>query len=222
MSLRSALQLTAAALATLLLFLISLSVGGSSVGMNEALSWLARSREFDSSINYILSDLRLPRTLACLLVGANLGFAGGLLQTLLKNPLAEPYTLGLSGGATLGAVLAILLQLQPAWLILPLFAVTGCLAVTAIILKIAWRESFYSQRTLILCGVMISLFCGSLVVLLMTLFDPYQIQTSFFWMLGQLGSDRDHWWPMAAFGLAATWIWSSFRTHDLDRLLLGD
>ncbi|MEQ1876610.1 MAG: iron chelate uptake ABC transporter family permease subunit, partial [Bdellovibrionia bacterium] len=147
--------------------ILSMCLGGGSAGFSE-FSALVTGRELDDSIRYILIELRFPRTMACLVVGACLGLSGALLQTLLRNPLAEPYTLGLSGGATLGAVIAILLRLQPAWLVIPFFSVAGCLVVTSFILKIAWRDTFYSQRTLILCGVMISLFCGSLVVLLMT------------------------------------------------------
>ncbi|HEX4922454.1 MAG TPA: iron ABC transporter permease [Bdellovibrionales bacterium] len=208
-------------LAALALIAASLSVGGSNVGMTELGAWIT-GQSLDEAALYILTDVRLPRTMACLVVGCGLGLSGALLQTLLKNPLAEPYTLGLSGGATLGAVLAILLRLQPAWLLIPFSAVGGCLLVTFFILKIAWRNTFYSQRTLILCGVMTSLFCGSLVVLLMTLFDPYQIQSSFFWMLGQMGSDRDRWWPLLLALLIGSTIWCLRSSADLDRLLLGE
>jgi iron complex transport system permease protein len=203
------------------LFFLSLIVGGSDVGFDEVRTWLT-STLTDESTLFILSDLRLSRTLACMTVGASLGLAGSLLQTLLRNPLAEPYTLGLSGGATLGAVIAILLRWQPAWLIIPLASVLGCLIVTAFILKIAWRNTFYSQRTLILCGVMTSLFCGSVVVLLMTLFDPYQMQASFFWMLGQVGSDRDRWWPFLLALLSLSLLWGLKNSSQLDRLLLGE
>jgi len=220
MSGRSTLSLAATLTALFGLAIVSMATGAGSAGF-EHLTALPNGTLEDST-RYILIELRFPRTMACIVVGACLGLCGALLQTLLRNPLAEPYTLGLSGGATLGAVLAILLRLQPAWLMIPFASVAGCLLVTAFILKIAWRETFYSQRTLILCGVMISLFCGSLVVLLMTLFDPYQMQSSFAWMLGQMGSDRDHWWPLLFILFAISLAWSLKNAVHLDRMLLGE
>ena len=202
---------------------VSMITGGSEVGLSALLGAVfGDGNAVDPADQFILANVRFPRTMSCLTVGACLGLSGALLQTLLRNPLAEPYTLGLSGGATLGAILAILLKLQPAWLLIPFSSVLGCLAVTSIILKIAWRGTFYSQRTLILCGVMISLFCGSLVVLLMTMFDPYQMQSSFFWMLGQMGSDRDHWWPILFLLFALSLAGGLADARNLDRLLLGE
>src|SRR4051812_6166748 len=90
-----------------LLFTMSMSVGGSGLGVLDFIMWLRG--EASESSSFIFFNLRLPRTITGLLVGSSLGFSGALLQTMLSNPLAEPYTLGLSGGASLGAVLAILI-----------------------------------------------------------------------------------------------------------------
>src|SRR4051812_24982689 len=83
---------------------ISLSVGAADINLWRMIkSFFANSPE-QENLNYIFWQLRIPRTFACLSIGCSLGVAGALLQTMLKNPLAEPYTLGVSGGATLGAI----------------------------------------------------------------------------------------------------------------------
>jgi iron complex transport system permease protein len=199
---------------------VSLFVGSGNVPPAFVLDWLT-GQTVEDSLRFILEGLRLPRTLVCMGVGASLGLAGALLQTLLKNPLAEPYTLGLSGGASLGAVTAILFQLQPLWLFTPAFATVGCLIATLFVLGMNHEQTSRS-KTLILSGVMVSLFSGSFVILLLTWLEPFQIQAALFWMMGQVGTERDTWWPLSlsVFAIVSTVVW--IRNKDLDLLLLGE
>lgn len=184
------------------------------------LQWLSL-QNIDSSQSFILESLRLPRTLVCLSVGASLGLAGALLQTLLRNPLAEPYTLGLSGAASLGAILSILLKIQPQWLATPFFATLGCLVATLFVLS-ANRQSRARSKTLILSGVMISLFCGSFVILLLTWLEPFQIQSALFWMMGQVGTERDSWWALSWGTFILLFLFAYTQSKHLDLLLLGE
>ncbi len=204
------------------LFCLSMSVGTSSIDFSIFLKYLFQKVPLDNSQIYILESLRFPRTMTALSVGASLGLAGLLLQMLLDNPLAEPYTLGLSGGATLGALISLIIPLLPLSLWLPLGALIGCALVTAIILLLLKNSSAFRARALILFGIMISLFCGSLVTLLLSLFDPTKLHTAIHWMMGHCGTSRDLWWPLVASTCALSTIWVYHRNSSLDSLLLGE
>ena len=208
-------------LCLLILFTLSMMTGGSDTGFFDLYYWLLGT-DIPTEKIYILEDLRWNRTWTCLLVGASLSLSGLLLQTLLNNPLAEPYTLGLSGGASLGVVLAMIFLPFSQTISLPLGGFIGCLMVTFIIGRIAMRESLSVSYHLILFGVMISLFCGSLVILTLSLFEPSRLQTAFLWMVGRAGTERDHWWPLLAVTLSFAICWTYFRLYSLDKLLLGD
>ncbi len=202
------------------LSVLSMSIGSSSVGFTHLLS--SFFEKLDPTVSYIIWELRFPRTCAALLIGASLGLSGLLLQTLLQNPLAEPYTLGLSGSASLGAVVMLTLGVQPSWAMLPLGALTAALLATLLILKLARTSFAWDQKRLILTGIMISLFCSSLVTVVIAYLDPFKIQTALYWMIGHIGTERDHWWP-ALLGLFLMSLLHFLRfAKDLDRLHLGN
>ena len=116
-----------------ILLCLSIVVGASATGFFELINLIGSNTTDDSTL-YIFQYLRFPRTMTLIFVGASLGLSGSLLQTLLENPLAEPYTLGLSGGASLGAIVGIALELQPFWLFTPLLAFVGCMLATIFVL----------------------------------------------------------------------------------------
>jgi len=199
---------------------MSMCAGGSGLGFSDFMAWLQNGTS--DSTSFIFLSLRLPRTITCILVGSSLGFSGALLQTMLANPLAEPYTLGLSGGASLGAVIAILIGIEPLWLSTPAFAFLGCLLATLLIVTLSRASNLNTNRSLILAGVMISLFCGSLVILILNFLSPFQLQSALIWMMGQVGTERDHWWPVLFIFSCLAFLWSLKNSVHLDRLLLGD
>lgn len=205
-----------------LTFLLSISLGVSSLGIEDILNYLFNRNRLDHQSIYIIENLRLPRTLAAFLVGFSLGLSGLLLQTLLQNPMVEPYTLGLSGGASLGSLLFLIVGVHPSWAAMPLGALTGSLFVTFFIIKLASKTFYWSQNRLILVGIMISLFCGSLVTIGFTLLDPLKMQTNFFWLIGQVGTDRDQWWPFLFILILLSILFIYFSSHRLDSLLLGE
>ncbi len=202
----------------LLLAFVSMNVGASSVGFQNLIMYL-KGQALEPSVKYILSDLRLPRTIALIAVGLSLGLCGVLLQTILENSLAEPYTLGVSGGAALGAVVAFIFSTS---LGLPLGAFFGAFLVTGIVLFVTKLSGSWKSNVLILVGVMVSLFCGSLVTILVSVLDPSKMQIVLFWMMGQVGSTRDTWSPYLVLLFAIIYLFVFFKRDQLDRLLLGD
>ena len=140
----------------------------------------------DDPVTIIVSELRLPRVLLGILIGATLGVAGASLQGVLRNPLADPGVVGVSASAALGAVIAIHLGLQFVWpLFIPIFAMIGALVATAILLIVSIRES--SVLMLILVGIGISSLAMAGVSLVMNLADsPMSIRDMIMWMLGSL------------------------------------
>lgn len=203
------------------LIVTSLSTGAGHTSYAEFFSFLQNSLN-NQSLEYIFSELRIPRTFALVSIGLSLGYSGVILQTLLDNPLSEPYTLGLSGGATLGAVLALALGISPVWLSLPLGSVIGCVLVTTFVLGFSQKKVLWKSNSMILVGVMISLFCGAFVTLIISLLEPSKMQLAIFWMMGQVGSPRDAWW-IYLFSLFVMAFGFGFinRIH-LDRFLLGE
>ncbi|MEM6833610.1 MAG: FecCD family ABC transporter permease [Sphingomonadales bacterium] len=144
----------------------------------------------DAKLVTIVQELRLPRTLLALLIGAAMGMSGAVLQGLLRNPLAEPQVLGITSAAGLGAVIAIyfgLARLFP--YALPLCAMAGAGIVTGTLYAIVSRGS--SGLTLILAGVAISGLCISLQSLAMNLSpNPWAVNEMIFWLLGSV-KDRN-------------------------------
>lgn len=137
----------------------------------------------------ILLDLRLPRTLLCLGIGAALGLAGAAMQGLLRNPLAEPGLLGVSGGAALGAVLALYTGFADSFaLALPLAGFTGTALAVGFVYFLAGRHT--GSSTLILAGVAVASLCGALISLVLNWSKtPTAVAEIVFWMMGSL-ADR--------------------------------
>lgn len=151
----------------------------------------------------ILWTLRLPRVLTAFAVGGLLGLAGALLQALLRNPLADPYVLGLSSGAALATLLAMLLGVTFAWQ--PLAGFLGALASTLVLFALTRSPQLLPEH-LLLNGVMLAAALGAAVALLLSLSPEPQMRGMFFWLMGDL-SQRDAWGPallVLGIGLAGT------------------
>jgi iron complex transport system permease protein len=205
--------------------LISLKLGAARISWEEVFIFLSdpdRHSHLPHDTLTILRDLRLPRTLASIIIGATLGLTGLMLQSLLRNPLAEPYTMGLSGGSAFGAIVALALGLEPARVWLPIISAAGCFLALAIVVLLGGRNLNLGGRTFILYGMMTSLFFGALVVTGMSFLPANKVQVAVFWMMGEFGTTRDSW--IYQFGpiLIAGWL-LLFRQHRaLDALTLGD
>ena len=133
----------------------------------------------------ILFDIRLPRVFLGACVGASLAVAGAGLQALLRNPLAEPYLLGVSNGAALGTMLGFVVLGQYAFA-RPLLAFAGAGLASAVVFQMAKGRSGMNVERLVLSGVIVTTFLSSVIVLLTTLLDAARLRSFTFWLLGDL------------------------------------
>ncbi len=133
----------------------------------------------------ILFDIRLPRILLGASVGASLALAGASLQSLLRNPLAEPYLLGVSNGAALGTMLAFVFFAQFE-LARPVFAFAGASLATFVVYQMAKSRAGMNVERLVLSGVIVTTFLSSIIVLLTSLLDAAKLRSFTFWLLGDL------------------------------------
>lgn len=167
--------------------LIALRIGGGSVGIswNEVIRWITGGK-IDELHADVLSRVRLPRVLLAVSAGAALSCAGVIYQALLRNPLADPYTLGVSGGATLGAVLAIALAPHHAAPVISSAALAGATLSILLIYAIARLWGGFSTSTLILAGIALNMVFSSLILFLEYLADFTQVYQMIRWMMGGL------------------------------------
>ena len=164
----------------------ALAMGPASLSAGEVLLGLFGGGETPASV--IVREIRLPRVLLGLMVGASLGLSGAALQGLLRNPLADPGIIGVSASAGLGAVIALYFGFAAAFsLALPLFAMAGALLATAMLFALASRDT--SVLTLILVGIGIASLAVALTSLAMNLAPtPYALTDMVLWLLGSLSN----------------------------------
>ena len=209
------LLLPALILAVAALFVISLAIGPAPVPLSAL--WGGS----DELARIVMQEIRLPRALLALLVGGSLGLSGAALQGFLRNPLAEPGVVGISGMAGLGAVIALYGGLSTGFaLALPMLAIGGAL-LTVLLLQVLAGSS--STVTLVLAGVAISSLSGALMSLALNLSgNPFAVTEIVFWLLGSL-ADRS----MLHVTLAAPFILLGaalllLGARPLDALALGE
>ena len=204
-------------------FLASLMVGPAGLSPPESLAALVgRGGAGGDAHRLILREIRLPRALLGLLIGAALGLSGAALQGYLRNPLAEPYLLGISGGAGLGAVAVIAAGLSGLWAV-PLAAFGGALGASAVVYGVAVRQgSRLDPRVLLLVGVVVAAFCGSIASAVLALSEAARLRNAFLWLLGGFGTAS--WTAVSVFaGYAVVPLVALFATaRSLDLLSLGD
>jgi iron complex transport system permease protein len=134
----------------------------------------------------IVWNLRVPRALLAFLVGGSLGVAGAALQALVRNPLADPFLLGLSGGAGLGAVLAIALHISGPWA-LPIAAFIGALAALGLVYRMGLiGGAALDPRILLLGGVAVGAFAAAITTAIVSLADAAELRNAFLWLWGGL------------------------------------
>jgi len=202
------------------LFAASLTIGPAALGWGESLAALWRG-EGDAA-TLVMREIRLPRALLGVLVGASLGLSGAAMQGYLRNPLAEPGLIGVTASAALGAVLAMqtgLVALFPP--ALPLAALGGAVASVLVLLLLAGPQG--GALTLILGGIAVSALASALTALVLNLSpNPFAAAEVVFWMLGSL-ADRsfDHVW-LAAPVMLAGWALIAPTGRGLDALTLGE
>ncbi|CAN5444229.1 iron ABC transporter permease [soil metagenome] len=193
--------------------LASLLVGSSRIGWSAL--WSTGS---DGTLaRDIVWGLRLPRTLSAASVGALLALSGALLQVLLRNPIADPYVLGVSGGASVGALIVLLIVGSTMWI--EPAAMIGAIVTTTLVFTLARNDRTRAQSRLLLTGVAVASFCGAIVALLLSLAPDGILRGMIFWLLCDLSGST---WPVAAItvaiGVPITWLFG----RELDLLSFGD
>lgn len=175
--------------------LLSLTLGEMAIDLSRLSEWRAAD-----TIEYrVVRYIRLPRTLLALSVGGSLSLAGCLLQGVFRNPLVEPYTLGLSGGASLGVALSIILGLSSlSEVSMPISGFLGSLAVILVIYVLSLRKRDFSVGKMLLIGVMISFVTSSAVLFIEAIARPEKLQRIILWSMGSLSQSE----PTMVYGMS--------------------
>jgi len=199
--------------------LVGLAVGATPMPLEVLFAALTSP---DSPAANIVRDIRLPRVLLALLVGGSLAVSGTALQALVRNPLADPYLLGISGGAGLAAVVAIALGFGGVWAV-PAAAFVGGLGAIALVYRlstVAGRR--LDPHVLVLAGVVVSAFTGALISAVLTLSPAEQLRNAFLWLLG--GFSGSSWRTLGVFLVYASLpLLALFAAaRPLDLLSLGE
>jgi iron complex transport system permease protein len=188
-----------------------------------------QSRQISSDYGLIVVNIRLPRILLGIIVGASLSVAGTSFQALLRNPLADPYVLGVSSGAALGAILALIAQpyltVSPAFaaLLTPMGAFLGAAATIAAVYFLGRREGQIDSTTLLLAGVITASFLSAVIMFLMTTLAGSNLRGIAFWLMGDLSTSLQksvYWFLGVGFCVAAGAIYTT--AADLNLLLAGE
>jgi len=206
------------ALLSLALAALSMLIGASG-GLGELLAMIASGNADTATM--IMMEVRLPRTLLALMIGATLGLAGASLQGYLRNPLADPGVVGVTSAASLGAVLALYTGISMAFpLALPMMGIAGALLCALLLQGLAGKGGVLS---LVLAGVAVSSLCAALMSLALNLSpNPYAAAEIMFWLMGSV-TDRsmDH-VAFAAPFIIIGWVVLALSARALDALSLGE
>jgi iron complex transport system permease protein len=208
--------------ALMLAVVISVSTGAAGLPLRTTLAALL-GRHRQGPIEVIVWQIRVPRTMAAALVGAGLAIAGAVLQSLLRNPLAEPFTLGVASGA--GFAVSGVAAFAPSLLLHsyagPLAGFGGAMFAGAIVFALAHRQGF-SETAMALCGVILSFFFGALIMINYSVGRPEGVQSAMLWMMGDLSTAESSRTIIAAAVLLVPLAYVVWAAPTLDALSLGE
>lgn len=208
--------LTVVLLATMFL---GLSMGSSGNSFEAVWASLFGNAE-DSVLSTIIWRIRMPRVIMAALVGATLSVGGLVFQALLRNPLAEPYILGISGGSAIGAILGILMGLSrfPG---VSLTAFTGSILTLVLILGISSGQSILKKNAVLLSGVMVNAFCSAVIMFLVSLTRDAKLHNIIFWLMGDLSLGTIEQTGVLALLLLPCFILIFWLSNTMNLLLMG-
>lgn len=182
--------------------------------------WIGPQAWFGPQGELFIWQIRMPRTLAVVLVGAALALSGTIMQALFDNPLAEPGLLGVSNGAGVGLIAAVMLGggALSGWA-LSLCAIAGALFITVILLRFARRH--LSSSRLLLAGVALGIICSALMTWAVYFSTSFDLRQLMYWMMGGFGGvDWSQGWLMLL--LVPAIVWACFQASPLNILVLGE
>ncbi|MBI1941339.1 MAG: iron ABC transporter permease [Acidobacteria bacterium] len=200
--------------------LIALAFGGAHLSLGEVWAGL-RGESSPAGAAVIVQQIRMPRVLLAMLVGAALAVSGTALQALLRNPLADPYVLGISSGAALGAIVALWIGGRVA-AASPLVAFVGAFVTTAWVYTLGRRAGRLASYTLLLAGVITASFLSAVILFVLTMLSTRDVRGVAFWLMGDLSvvteSHLRILLPVVIAGIVALYIFAK----DMNVLLLGE
>ncbi len=213
---RAFLVLALLALAAIASLLLSLAVGSIALAPGEV--WAALFGVDEGLATEVVLNLRLPRALSAFACGGLLALAGALMQVLLRNPLADPYVLGISGGAAVGALGAMLLG-TGFGLGLEAAAFLGALAAMWLVFGLSRGDGSWTQTRLLLTGVIVAAGAGAAVALMLSLAPEQQLRGMLFWLMGDASQAGDPLPPLLILG--AGLLVAMFFARELNLLTRG-
>ncbi len=200
---------------TIISLLIGISFGSVDISWSEITQILGNPNEEPHSI--IVWELRLPRVLTAFACGSLLALAGALLQVLLRNPLADPYILGISGGASVGALTAMILGWTT--ISVSIASLAGALTIIGLIFSLNFRSSTWDIYRLLLIGVVLSAACNAVITLLLAIAPAHDVKGMLFWLMGDLSHAEV---SLPTWGtLIILFIISSLLASELNVLSIG-
>ncbi|SPD71742.1 conserved membrane hypothetical protein [uncultured Desulfobacterium sp.] len=197
-----------------------LSLGSTGGGFSSVWQSITGKLADDSMLNTIIWQVRFPRVLMAVLVGATLSLGGLVFQALLRNPLAEPYILGVSGGSAIGAIIGILFGFSrfPG---VCLMAFLGSIGTLFLILVMTTGQSILRRDSLLLSGVMVNAFCAAVIMFLISMARDTKIHNIMFWLMGDLSMIEMWNVGMLAMILVPCFILIFWFSNAMNLLLLG-
>lgn len=218
---RVPIVLSILALATFAAMVFGVSVGEYPIPPLDALKTIIGLHSANADYSFIVNMLRLPRVLIALLVGMGLAVSGTILQSLVRNPLAAPGIIGVNAGASLAAVVLIVLLPNAPFFAIPIAAFGGAIAITILIYLMVWEKG-NSPIYLILVGIGLSAIASALTTALVTFGEINSVSQALIWIAGSVaGRGWQYFWPLVPW-LAIFLPLAFLLSKDLDALYLGE
>ncbi len=199
---------------------LGLSLGSTHAGMDAIVKTLTGRGQSDPMLQAIVWQIRFPRVLLAALVGAALSTGGLVFQALLRNPLAEPYILGISGGAAIGAIIGIILGLSrfPG---VTATAFAGSMGTLVLVMTISSGQRILKKDALLLAGVMVNAFCSAVIMFLVSMTQDARLHNIIFWLMGDMSMT-----DLKQVGILAALLIPGFilifcLSHAMNLLLMG-
>ncbi len=199
---------------------LGISVGSTGSNFGDSMGLLFTDKNVDSVQGTIIRQIRLPRVMLAALVGAALSLGGLVFQALLRNPLAEPYILGISGGSAIGAIFGIILGFSyfPG---VSIMAFTGSLATLLLLLVMSSGQSLLKKDSLLLSGVMVNAFCSAVIMFLISMTRDARLHNIIFWLMGDLSTADAGRVGILAAALLPCFILLFWLSNIMNLLLMG-
>ncbi len=207
--------------------IVSLSLGSVRIGFVEVLGSLLNSFTGESHLSsqeeLIIFSVRLPRIIFAAVVGASLSLGGVIFQAILRNPLADPYILGISGGSALGAIIGIVIGAGSFYLGIPLLAFVGALATVFLVFVVAGSvRGPLSDNSLLLSGVVVNAFFSAAILFFLSVVNSMELHSITFWLMGDLSGTSVNEICAAAVCLLAGFVLLYAQARKLDLIVQGE